>query len=365
MLDTFELPTNYKDIFNEILEKLPDDKKEILNNLIEQFKNKRSILNILKKEYAFLLTENIPHILILGPPNVGKTTLLKALIGETKNVLRKLIDDENYIDNVFKVTDTPGFKDFFDLSSCDYIEEYTKNASLIILVFNVMYNITEESKKFYKFLKEKNENVIVVLNNMDKLPKDELYFKIIEAEKVLNTEVIPISARYGKNIKKIFSIIINSNLPLIFSLGEKIPELREELSNRRIRKGVLKSVLVTSNPLPIADVFPLLAIQIALVLEISKIYGKEITAKRAKEIISTITGGIFFRTLFRQFSKLIPGAGICLNIGIGASGTYAIGKAAQYYFSQKENVHEKELKDIYKRELKKYLKEKKEDKSEN
>ncbi len=359
------LPANYEEIFNSVLDKLPEEEKETIYNVLEQFKDKNSILNILKMEYSLLFAEEIPQVLILGPPNVGKTTLLKALLGESKNILKSFTNEEYPLDNIFKITDTPGFKDFFDLSNCTYLEENTKDATVILLVFNILYEITEESKKFYDFLLKKNDNVIVLLNKMDLIPKEELYFKIKKAEKILNTEVIPISARYGKNIKKVFSKIVNRNLPLIFSLGKKIPELREALSNKRIKKAVIKSILITSNPLPIADIFPLLGVQIALVLEIAKIYGKEITPKRAKEIISTITGGLFCRALFRQLSKIIPGAGILLNVGIGASGTYAIGKTAQYYFSQSENIDKKELNNIYKRELKKYQSKEKEEKNEN
>ena len=89
-------------------------------------------------------------------------------------------------------------------------------------------------------------------------------------------------------------------------------------------------------PLPLADVIPLLAIQTGLVLSISRIYGFQITAARARELIVTFGVAMVARTLFQQLSKLGGVPGWLLSSAIATSTTVAIGYAAMTWFSHDE-----------------------------
>jgi GTP-binding protein Era len=89
-------------------------------------------------------------------------------------------------------------------------------------------------------------------------------------------------------------------------------------------------------PLPLADVIPLLAIQTGLVLSISRIYGYQITAVRARELIATFGVAMIARTTFQQLSKLGGVPGWLLSSAIATSTTVAIGYAAMAWFSHEE-----------------------------
>ena len=79
---------------------------------------------------------------------------------------------------------------------------------------------------------------------------------------------------------------------------------------------------------------PLLAIQTGLVLSISRIYGYQITAARARELIVTFGVAMIARTLFQELSKLGGVPGWLLSSAIATSTTVAIGYAAMTWFAR-------------------------------
>ena len=127
--------------------------------------------------------------------------------------------------------------------------------------------------------------------------------------------------------------VANAEPGLLAALAEALPEYRAKLAWGRIVPAGAAAATVALVPLPLADVIPLLAIQTGLVLSISRIYGYQITAARARELIVTFGVAMIARTLFQELSKLGGVPGWLLSSAIATSTTVAIGYAAMTWFS--------------------------------
>jgi uncharacterized protein (DUF697 family) len=130
--------------------------------------------------------------------------------------------------------------------------------------------------------------------------------------------------------------VANAEPGLLAALAEALPEYRSKLAWGRIVPAAAAAATVALVPLPLADVIPLLAIQTGLVLSISRIYGFQINAVRARELIATFGVAMIARTTFQQLSKLGGVPGWLLSSAIATSTTVAIGYAAIAWFSHGE-----------------------------
>jgi len=94
--------------------------------------------------------------------------------------------------------------------------------------------------------------------------------------------------------------------------------------------------VVGSTPIPVADFFPLSAIQIGLVLQLGRVFGQTISWSRAKEVLMTLGGGYGLREGFRQILKIlpVPVANWLLSGLYAAVGTAALGMAAREYWAR-------------------------------
>lgn len=90
-------------------------------------------------------------------------------------------------------------------------------------------------------------------------------------------------------------------------------------------------------PLPVADIIPITAAQVAMVSSIGYIAGRELNAQAATEFLAAlgvnVGVGFAFREVSRALAKFIfPGGGTLISSGIALAATWAIGEAAIVYF---------------------------------
>lgn len=114
--------------------------------------------------------------------------------------------------------------------------------------------------------------------------------------------------------------------------------------------------LIGAEPLPLADLPFLTALQGLMIIMIGFIANKKLNSKTATEFITAlgINIGLAFaaREGVRAIVKVIPGFGNAIS-GVVASGTtYAIGVAAIAYFIDEKDMEQ--AKRSYQQEMKKY-----------
>jgi len=159
-----------------------------------------TVLKRLIDSFAFgnAMKNGIP-VAIIGEPNVGKSTLLNALLNEEKAIVsdiagttRDAIEDEMIIDGVaFRFIDTAGIRETEDVVESIGIQkayEKADNAQLVIFLINAEEVIIKSSKLLAEISKVKDrfsqKRVLVIANKIDNLSNDktsELNYLLPEA----------------------------------------------------------------------------------------------------------------------------------------------------------------------------------------
>jgi YidC/Oxa1 family membrane protein insertase len=120
-------------------------------------------------------------VAICGKPNVGKSSLLNALLGKERAIVtdvpgttRDLIEEYVNIRGIpVRIIDTAGIRDTSDLVEklgINRAKQAIKDADLIILVLDVEAGMTEEDIRIFQELENK-ERIILLVNKDDLLEK--------------------------------------------------------------------------------------------------------------------------------------------------------------------------------------------------
>ena len=201
---------------------------------------------------------------LVGRPNVGKSTLLNALIGKkvaitsdkpqtTRNLIQGIRTDS---DTQMVFVDTPGIhKPKNKLGKILNKEAYLTLNDVDVILFLV--DITESLGKGDLFvidmLKKVTVPVILVINKIDKLPKEEILRKIDEYKDLYNfSEIVPISAYKRDNVDRLINVLktkLTDNIkyydeemytdkPVNFMVGELIREKILDLTKEEVPHSV-------------------------------------------------------------------------------------------------------------------------------
>ena len=156
---------------------------------------------------------------IIGYPNVGKSTLMNALVGEKLSIItskaqttrHRIMGIVNGDDFQIVYSDTPGIvrKPAYKMHEFmnKFVETAITDADIILLMTEVGLKF-EENEIIEKIIHSKTP-VLLIINKVD-LSQQEIVNREIEywKEKIPAAEVIPVSALLKFNIDKVFDKII-------------------------------------------------------------------------------------------------------------------------------------------------------------
>ena len=177
-----------------------------ISDLLKQLIDSYALGNVLKN--------GIPTA-IVGEPNVGKSTLLNALLKEDRAIVSEIagttrdsIEDEMIIGGVsFRFIDTAGIRQTEDeIESIGIKRTYEKisNAQLVILLVEAtdyLYKDVQVQNRYQELASDyPDKSLMLVLNKSDKLDEYQLrdMYNALTEEKGLNSVVI--SAKTGEGI---------------------------------------------------------------------------------------------------------------------------------------------------------------------
>ncbi len=178
------------------LERINNELKAILDN----------------SKYARIFREGI-HVVIVGSPNVGKSSLLNALLkqersivtplaGTTRDTIEEIIDIRGI---PVRIVDTAGIiepRDLIEKKAVQRSRRCINLADLVILLFDGSRRLSKEDEVLASALKRKS--VIAIINKIDLKQR-------IERKKILRRfkYVIDISAKKFKNINLLEDTLVN------------------------------------------------------------------------------------------------------------------------------------------------------------
>ncbi|PJR04638.1 GTPase Era [Avrilella dinanensis] len=165
------------------------------------------------------MTHKAGFVNIIGNPNVGKSTLMNAFVGERLSIItskaqttrHRIFGIVNGDDFQVVFSDTPGvIKPAYQLqnSMMDFVKSALEDAD----VFLYMVEVGEKQLKdesFFNKLKHTNIPVLLLLNKIDKTDQDFLEEQVDYWKETLpNAEIYPISALNNFNVKEVFDRIL-------------------------------------------------------------------------------------------------------------------------------------------------------------
>ena len=218
------------DVTNKQISDMLDSVQEKLEKLEKSFDNGK------------IIKEGIKTV-IVGRPNAGKSSLLNAILKEDRAIVtqyegttRDTIEEFVTVNGIpLKLVDTAGIRDAKDEVEKIGIEksrEMTKEADLVIAIFDASEDLTKEDLEILDLIK--NKKTIIILN------KNDLNQKIEENDKRLtnvSSSIIKISALNKTGIEDIYDEISR-----LFDLNEINLDQEVVITNIRHKNLIDKAI---------------------------------------------------------------------------------------------------------------------------
>ena len=353
-----EFPPVVREHLRSAWDKLPETARgpliKVLRDLPEDLGRWRELIR-LALSHVRVVTGDKRRVAIVGPANVGKSTLYNQLVrsaadrAEVSAVPGTTRISQAADAGLFAVVDTPGADAVGAVGEAEKERAFAaaRGADFLVIVFDAIQGIKRTEQELFRELQAFDHPHIVVLNKVDLVAGARERDRVVEAAArnlgLKPEEVVPCVAKDGKRVERVLLAVAKAEPEIVAALGAALPAYRMALAWSAARKAAATAAAIALTPLPILDVFPLLAVQASLVLGIARIYGQRITFGRARELVVTFGLGFLGRTLFQELSKLGGPPGWLLSAAIAASTTVVIGRAAAVWFERGERAKASDL----------------------
>ena len=171
--------------------------------------------------------EEIPKIAVVGKPNVGKSSLINKVLGESRVIVsdiagttRDAIDTKvEWNGNEYVFIDTAGLRRKNKIK--EELERYSiirtvtavERADVVVMMIDATEGVTEQDAKSAGIAHERGKGVIIAVNKWDAIEKNDktIYKFTNKVREILSympyAEILFISAKTGQRVPKLFETI--------------------------------------------------------------------------------------------------------------------------------------------------------------
>ncbi|MDQ7052556.1 MAG: ribosome biogenesis GTPase Der [candidate division KSB1 bacterium] len=203
------------DLLDKVLELIPEEKR---------------------RWYEEERDEDVLHLAIVGKPNVGKSSLVNALIGEERNIVtdipgttRDSIDTRiRYYGKDIVLVDTAGLrrrtkvKDSIEFYSMVRTHDSIRRSDVTVVLIDATQGMTDQDLRIINEAVRFNKGVIIAVNKWDLIEKDSNTAKEFEKairERLHSLQYIPVLLISALTKKRIYKVL---------ELSQKVFEARKQ-----------------------------------------------------------------------------------------------------------------------------------------
>ena len=247
----------YEDIEEMTIEKINSNLSELEDKIDKILKESKN---------GEVLTHGIKTV-IIGKPNVGKSSLLNRLIGEDKAIVtdirgttRDSVEATLRVDNlILNLIDTAGIRKTDDVVESIGVDKSLKlidEADLILFVVNYNEKLSHDDLVILDKLKDKNYITIVNKTDLDKKIDDDKLSNVVYVS-ALNDENID---EIGNKIKKLFNLEKIEMADLTYLTSARSGAILRKVleSVKAVRKGIEENYPIDMVEIDLKDIWNLL-----------------------------------------------------------------------------------------------------------
>jgi small GTP-binding protein len=322
----------------------------------------RSFLDTLdwSKLQAEVAGEARSRLVIAGPVNSGKSTLFNLLKGQVISPVSAVpgTTQTTIVEQFgpFTLVDTPGFGEAGGENRAALAQAEIQQAKMVLLLLDAGAGVRQSDLELYREIRAQDLPVMVVLNKVDLVRRDLRAVLSDLAFRLQGVQAIPISAKTGAGVgDRLIPAIIQADASLAVVIGRALPTYRAEAARRVIRSTAMWSFLLGAEPIPGLDLPLLLVMQARMVLRLGAIYGENVSAHYARELVSALAGGLIARYVGEELAKFLPGPGWLISAVVAATGTMTMGRLAEAFFQSGGQMDSTQITDWVRARLAKTL----------
>ena len=219
---------------------------ELLDSIVAKFPN----------QVTEILEDDVPKVAIVGRPNVGKSSIVNAFIGEDRNIVTDIAGTTR--DSIYTKYDKFGFNFYLvdtagirrKKSVSEDLEYYSvvrsiraiENADVCVLMIDALRGIEKQDLNIFSIIQRNNKGLVVVVNKWDLVEE--------KSQKAIDTFTNAIRSRFAPFAD--FQIVFASAMTKqrIF----KVMEAAKRAYDNRVRK--VSTSKLNEEMLPLIEAYP-------------------------------------------------------------------------------------------------------------
>ncbi len=203
------------------------------------------VLNI--DDTAEVLKTDIPRFAIVGQPNVGKSSMVNAMLGQERNIVTDIAGTTrdsihtyyNLFHKEFYLVDTAGIRkkakvhEFLEFYSVIRAIKAMDEADIIVLMIDATMGIEQQDLNIFGMAVKKKKGIVLVVNKWDLVEKNTKTTKVMEES--IHFRIAPF-----KDVPIVFTSVTEKQR--IFKVIEEAIKVHEN-RKRKISTSVLNDVM--------------------------------------------------------------------------------------------------------------------------